>query len=157
MVVILKNKIVKSKKSKNKIAILRAGYLKGRIQFFLKLRIKRKLFTLTVPDCKSFQLHNPLNLTVLLFFFFFLFFLSSIHQIDPTSQNPQEANLEDAARLFVKLVLDVHSYFSYHTIHTFHSSIGILVHEYHTQVYNDLYSRITRLYIGYDTPLHSIG
>lgn len=139
---------------KNKTVILRAVYLKGMIQFFLKLRIKRKLFTLTVPDCKSFQLHNPLNLTVLLFFFFFL---SSIHQIDPTSQNPQEANLEDAARLFVKLVLDVHSYFSYHTIHTFHSPIGILVHEYHTQVYNDLYSRITRLYTRYDTPLYSIG
>lgn len=55
---------------KNKTVILRAVYLKGMIQFFLKLRIKRKLFTLTVPDCKSFQLHNPLNLTVLLYFFF---------------------------------------------------------------------------------------
>lgn len=78
---------------------------------------------------------NPFNCTILsISQCFYFFFLSSIHQIDPTSQNPQEANLEDAARLFVKLVLDVHSYFSYHTIHTFHSPIGILVHEYHTQV-----------------------
>ena len=66
---------------KNKTVILRAVYLKGMIQFFLKLRIKRKLFTLTVPDCKSFQLHNPLNLTVLLFFFFF--FPLSIKSIQP--------------------------------------------------------------------------